>query len=352
MEGNKMRQAMSILKSYFQESLPKNVKPQIVFHGAEPLLNKDNVFNAIELFKDDFYFGIQTNGTNLDASDIKFLTGHKIAIGLSLDGAEKQIADATRKTYDNKSVFKQTVSLIEQLNGYDNWSVIVTITRHNYKFLKEILDFLYHKGVSCCMLNPVRCTQLSANSLKPDDETELAKCYIEALDHSYRLYLENKRKIIVANFANILLAILAPAARKLMCDISPCGGGRAFFAISANGDVFPCSEFIGLKEFKGGNIFKNKIQDILASKPFMAIKSRKIETINPCQHCAFIHFCGAPCPAEAYTNNKTLNSIGGFCNFYAEQTSYAFRLIAEDRYDAYLWDDWQKDTKLSFITSY
>jgi uncharacterized protein len=50
---------------------------------------------------------------------------------------------------------------------------------------------------------------------------------------------------MVANFANILIGILAPTARRLMCDISPCGGGRAFFALAADGGLYPCSEFIG-----------------------------------------------------------------------------------------------------------
>ena len=66
---------------------------------------------------------------------------------------------------------------------------------------------------------------------------------------------------MVANFANILIAILAPTARRLMCDISPCGGGRSFFALAPNGDLFPCSEFIGLPAFAGGNLFRDKIAD-------------------------------------------------------------------------------------------
>ena len=44
-----------------------------------------------------------------------------------------------------------------------------------------------------------------------------------------------------------LIGILAPTARRLMCDISPCGGGRAFFALAADGGLYPCSEFIGLR---------------------------------------------------------------------------------------------------------
>ena len=75
---------------------------------------------------------------------------------------------------------------------------------------------------------------------------DMAKAFFAALDRTYELYLETGRKLMVANFANILIGILAPTARRLMCDISPCGGGRAFFALAADGSLYPCSEFIGL----------------------------------------------------------------------------------------------------------
>ena len=45
------------------------------------------------------------------------------------------------------------------------------------------------------------------------------------------------RKLVVGNFANLLLGLVAPGARRLMCDISPCGGGRCFFAVGAGGEV-------------------------------------------------------------------------------------------------------------------
>ena len=104
------------------------------------------------------------------------------------------------------------------------------------------------------MLNPVRCTRQGARDVRPADH-ELWKYYSAALDRTYELYRETGRKLIVANFANVLVGIVAPAARRLMCDISPCGGGRCFFAVSASGDLFPCSEFVGTKDFVGSNLF-------------------------------------------------------------------------------------------------
>ena len=52
---------------------PASSAPQIIFHGAEPLLNREAVFAGIEKFADDFRFGIQTNATLLDDQSVEFL---------------------------------------------------------------------------------------------------------------------------------------------------------------------------------------------------------------------------------------------------------------------------------------
>jgi len=93
-----------------------------------------------------------------------------------------------------------------------------------------------------------------------------------------------------------------------MCDISPCGGGRCFVAVSAHGDLFPCSEFIGFPEYRGGNLYEDDLNAVLESPPFKEITTRKVEDIAPCASCAIRHFCGAPCPAEVRVVSKTVKA--------------------------------------------
>ncbi len=150
---------------------------------------------------------------------------------------------------------------------------------------------------------------------------------------------------MIANFANVLISIVAPTARRLLCDISPCGGGRAFFAVSANGDLFPCSEFVGVPLFNGGNIFQGQLEAALKSEAFAKCTSRKVEDIAGCAACAIRHFCGSPCPAEAHEMNGGMNCPGAFCELYEEQARYALRLIADGKEDAFLADNWNADTE-------
>ena len=343
MSERKLIEGLEILKTFFGKTLPKGAFPQIVFHGAEPMLNRDAVFAGIERYKNDFRFGVQTNGILIDAEAIEFFASHGVGIGLSLDGHIGKIADRTRKTWAGDGIFKKVIDTLERLKGYPGYNVICTVTRKNMRSLPAIVDFFHHMEVPICMLNPVRCTLQGAREIKPHDR-ELARNYLMALDRAYELYEKTGRKLVVANFANVLVGIVGPTARRLMCDISPCGGGRCFFAISATGDLFPCSEFIGLPEFCGGNLFNGKIEQALSSPGFKKVTGRKVEDIEPCSRCAIRHFCGSPCPAEAYTINGRMNSRGSFCEFYEEQIRYAFRQIADGKEEAFLWDNWDAGT--------
>lgn len=340
-------EALQLLKAYFRTSAGNASLPKIIFHGAEPLLNKKALMAAIEKFKADFTFGVQTNTVLLDAGTVSFLKSNRVSIGISLDGSTAETVNRTRASWSGEGIFERVKEAMELLRGYDAWSVIGTITTENVRSLSSLVAFLHKNEVPTCLLNVVRCTLPSARKIKPADALA-ARHFIKALETSYRLYKESGRKLVVANFANILISILAPTARRLMCDISPCGGGRSFFALTPRGDIFPCSEFIGLKYFKGGNIFKDRIKDILKSDSFKLVTERKVEGIEPCRRCAIRHFCGSPCPAEAYEMNGGMDQTGSFCEFYEEQVRFAFRLIADNRHEAFLWDGWDRGTKEIF----
>ncbi len=341
-------QALEILADYFHASMPAgSVLPQIIFHGSEPMLRREAVFAAIAQFSSRFRFGIQTNATLLDDATLSFIRDHQVSLGISLDAHLPEVNDRTRQTWGEKSVFSQVSGVLDKLAGYDSCSVICTVTQSNVAHLVDIVDFFHQHQVRVAMLNPVRCTQVGGRQAKPEDQV-LARHFVAALDRTWELYQQTGRRLVIANFANILIGIAAPTARRLMCDISPCGGGRCFFAVAATGDVFPCSEFIGLPQFNGGNLFTAELPGILASPPFQKVTNRKVEDFEPCGSCVIRHFCGSPCPAEVFTTSGTMHAPAPYCNFYIEQVKYAFRILADERLDSFLWEGWNEGTEQTF----
>ncbi len=341
MSEQQIFEALELLLEFFHQKMPAGDKPQLIFHGSEPMLNRKNVFSAIERFRNDFIFGIQTNGTLLDPESIDFITSRGISLGLSLDGPVAEITDKTRHTFSGHGIHDQVIKALESLRGYRNYSVITTVTTENLAHLTEIVELFHSLEVPTCMLNQVRCTLPGGEEVRPDDGA-FAVAYLKALERTHELYKKTGRKLVVANFANIILGVVAPTARRLMCDISPCGGGRCFFAVNAKGDLFPCSEFIGLPKFKGGNLFSAGLATCFDTEAFRSVTERRIEEIDECGSCPIRHFCGAPCPAEAHELNGAVNKRGAFCDFYKDQVRYVFRLIADGKEDDFLWDSWDQ----------
>lgn len=311
-----------ILKKIARHFKTSKKKPVVVFHASEPLVVKDIIFRAIDRFTDRFHFGLQTNALLMKRDDVEFLKNYRVGVGISLDSYNKKTNNFLRSGNFNK-----VVKAIEWFSGYEGLNVIATVTRFNVRHLPKLVEFLHARKVPCVLLNPVRVTQNGSRTLLPDEKV-LTRYFIKAIDKAIELSKSTDHKIIIGNFSNILLGIIAPTARRLMCDISPCGGGRCFLTITASGEMIPCGEFIGLKGFSGGSIFNTAISKAMQSRPFKKIRSRIVEKIPECGICAFRNICGAPCPAELHSLGDMYRKAV-FCEFYKEMIKYAFKLISE-----------------------
>jgi len=322
-------------------------RPVIIFHASEPLLVKDMIFKAIAGYKDRFHFGLQTNGMLLSKKDVMFLKKHNVGVGISLDSFMPEVNDQLRCSAESGGNFNKAVKAIESFQGYDGLNVITTVTKRNVTHLPELVEFLHAKKVSSVLLNPIRTTQKGARTLCPDEKL-LTKYFIKAVGRALELSKNSTHRIIISNFTNIILAIIAPTARRLMCDISPCGGGRCFLTITPSGDMIPCGEFIGLAGFSGGNIFNNSISEAMESPQFRKVRARVVEEIADCNKCAYRNICGAPCPAELYSRGN-MDKKAIFCEFYKEIIHHAFKLISEKKEKHLLRPNALKNLKYEYL---
>lgn len=285
----------------------------VLFHGVEPLIEKKLMFEAMDTF--DFNYGIQTNGLLLEEDDMDFIMEKEANLGLSLDAPRADINDFLR----GNGSFDAVCSALEYMDGYDGLSVITTINKFNEALLPEMVDFLAGK-VETVLMNPVRGTSMGGRRLRPLNP---AKNFLKAVERAMEL-TEMGERIVIADYANILLGILAPSARVLQCDISPCGAGRRFISITPDG-VYPCGEFIGMTEFR------SDLDEALGMNAFEMVTGRKVEDIDECKACPFRHLCGSPCPAEVYAETGRLNEKSPYCEFYKEVILHAFRTIREGK---------------------
>ena len=330
MERNHLQTVLEKAAAYFAQQDIGDRKPVIIFHGSEPLVVKDLVFWAIREYGQTFAFGLQTDGTLLNDDDIAFLKERRVSVGISLDSPDPKIHSYLRRAPGGERAFDRTVKAIETFDGYPGLNVVTTITNHNVHDLAHLIDFLHERKVPVAMMNPVRGTQPYARSFQPDCDV-LLNNFGEAVLRALELSETSGRSILIGDFSNLVLGIIAPEGRRLMCDITPCGGGRCFLAVTAGGEMIPCGEFQGLDGFSGGNIFRDSIDDAVNSRPFQQVRERIVERIEECRTCAIRHICGSPCPAEAQGLNGQMLKASPYCEFYKGIIRLAFRLIAEGK---------------------
>ncbi|RMD60055.1 MAG: peptide-modifying radical SAM enzyme CbpB, partial [Nitrospirae bacterium] len=307
-------------------------KPVVVFHGSEPLMVKDLIFEAINDFRDEIIFGIQTNATLMEEEDASFLMDKRVSVGLSLDSLDMSNNTALRPMKGSRSSFSSVLDALNWFNGYRGLNVVTTVTNKNVHELPEIVDFLHKHNVPAALINPIRCTIKGTEVLRPDQEL-FYKYFKEAVDRALNLTMSSGRKIVVSSFSNTILSIVAPQARRLMCDITPCGGGRRFFYVLADSNTTPCGEFIPIGDYRGGDIREHPIEEILQSEPFKRVRSRIVEEIEECSNCIYRNICGAPCPGEIHETDGTMFAPSPYCSFYKRIIDYAFNLIANDMVD-------------------
>jgi uncharacterized protein len=98
-----------------------------------------------------------------------------------------------------------------------------------------------------------------------------------------------------------------PSELDCMNGIWGCWAGRNHVIITYNGDIYPCSKFLGLEsydcpEFLLGNIFEG-ITNLSARERLYNMKGHLFKS---CQGCKEIDACAGGCPADNYSVNRDL----------------------------------------------
>ena len=109
MSREKLLEALGILKRYFRTTVPKGSLPQIIFHGAEPLLNREAVFAGIEQYATTSASASRPTPRCWTIRPSSSSASRDVSIGISLDAPTRRIADRTRNNWEGRGVFEQVV---------------------------------------------------------------------------------------------------------------------------------------------------------------------------------------------------------------------------------------------------
>ena len=284
---------------------------EIDFFGGEPLMNFDTVKQIVEYakskekeFNKNFKFTLTTNAILLNDENIKYMNENMQNLVLSIDGREAT-NDKMRTRVDGKGSYKSILPLIKKVaesRNQDNYYVRGTFTRENLDFSKDVLH-LADEGFKQISVEPVVAAKDTGYDIRKEDLPAAFKEYEElALE-----YVKRDKEGKGFNFFHFMIDLQnGPCISK---RLSGCGSGDEYVAVTPEGDIYPCHQFVGMKDFKMGNVNHDEIDKSIQER----FREANVYTKEECRQCWARFYCSGGCAANAFSFNGTIKkpySIG------------------------------------------
>lgn len=277
---------------------------EVDFFGGEPLMCLETIKRVVAYAREEgekagkkFLFTTTTNALLLDDDAIDFFNREMENVVLSLDG-RKEVHDAIRKTKNGKGSFDYVIENIKKFvrsRGDKNYYVRGTFTAKNLDFSKDVL-FLAESGFDSISMEPV-VTDIPDLAIKEEHLPAINKEYDNLCDE----YLEKFKKGEGFNFFHFNVDLEGGVC--LQKKVSACGAGNEYFSVVPNGDIYPCHQFAGDKDFYMGNVYDGVIDPVIRAK----FANSCLFTRRGCDGCFAKFICSGGCSANNYHFEGDMN---------------------------------------------
>ena len=279
---------------------------EVDFFGGEPLLNFDAVKDIVEYALEksveankNFRFTITTNAVLLNEEHKQFINKYIGNIVLSIDG-RPEVNDRMRFRADGRGTYKDILPKIKEMadsRGQDGYYVRGTFTRENLDFSQDVLH-LADLGFKQISVEPVVAAKGTGFDIRQEDLPELFREYESLVLEYVNRYKSSKG----FNFFHFMMDLdHGPCVVK---RLKGCGSGHEYLAVTPEGDLYPCHQFVGMDEFNMGNV--NNSTDINMTIRDMFVK-QTIYSKPDCKQCWAKFFCSGGCAANAWQFNNCLD---------------------------------------------
>ncbi len=278
---------------------------EIDFFGGEPLMNFSVVKEITEYAKQEgakhnknFRFTLTTNGLLLNDDIQAYLNENMSNVVLSIDG-RKETNDKMRYRIDGSGSYDDIVPKfvkLAQSRNQDNYYVRGTFTAENLDFTNDVMH-LVELGFKQTSVEPVVTQETNKYALKTEHLPQIFAEYEKLAE----VYLKRRQEGNAFNFFHFMVDLdQGPCVIK---RLSGCGAGHEYLAVSPEGDIYPCHQFVGNKRFLMGNVNDKVINPRIRSK----FEKSNVYTKDKCKKCFAKFYCSGGCSANAFNFNNDIN---------------------------------------------
>lgn len=278
---------------------------EVDFFGGEPLMNFETVKRLVtygrELEKSSgkvFRFTMTTNGVLLDDEKIEYINREMHNLVLSLDG-RRETNDQMRETIGGGGTYDLIVPKFRKAvatRGGKSYYLRGTFTRFSKDFSKDVLH-MAELGFDQVSVEPVVAPPDQPYALQESDIPELCAEY-ESLAEAM---LAKEKAGEGFNFFHFQIDLgRGPCVIKRVLG---CGAGAEYVAVTPEGDVYPCHQFVGMPEFRMGSVLT---EEPLNDEVVRDFASATVFTKEACKGCWARFYCSGGCHANAWHENGTV----------------------------------------------
>lgn len=302
---------------------------EVDFFGGEPLMNFELIKKLVDYGRKEevkydkhFRFTTTTNGVLLDDEVMDYLNENMDNVVLSLDG-RKCINDYMRPTTNKKGSYDVIVPKFKEFvdrRGDKDYFIRGTFTNKNLDFSKDLLEF-YNLGFKKTSMEPVVTDEREDYAIREEHLEQILAEY----EKMSKDYIEIRKKDKDFTFFHFMIDLTqGPCIIKRTVG---CGAGSEYVAITPEGDIYPCHQFVGEEEFKLGHVDTGIVNTDLREN----FKCSNVFTKDECSNCWARYYCSGGCHANAYYSNNDLSKpykVG--CEMEKKRIECAISILANE----------------------
>ncbi len=271
---------------------------EVDFFGGEPTLNFDVVKELVaygrsleEPNNKHFRFTFTTNGVLLTDEVMEFANKEMDNVVLSCDG-RKEVHDNMRPFSKGAGSYDMIMPHFKKLaesRGQQRYYIRGTYTHNNLDFASDVLH-LANEGFKQISVEPVVAKETDDYAIKEED---LPKLYAE-YDRLAAEMIKRAGTDEEFNFFHFMIDLTGgPCVYK---RLSGCGSGTEYLAVTPTGELYPCHQFVGNKDFIMGNVDEGVTNKELVNR----FKHCNVYAKPKCKDCFARFYCSGGCAANAY----------------------------------------------------
>lgn len=301
---------------------------EVDFFGGEPLMNFDVVKRLVEYARSvegekgkNFRFTLTTNGVLIDDEVIDFANREMSNVVLSLDG-RREVHDRFRVDHAGRGSWDRIVPKFKRLveaRGGKNYYIRGTFTHMNPDFLEDIKTML-DLGFDELSMEPVVCPPDDPLALTEDDLPVVLEQYERLAD----LIVSRREEGRPFTFYHYMIDLEeGPCIYK---RISGCGSGCEYLAVTPDGQLYPCHQFVGDEKFRLGDVWEGVTNTEMRAE----FAASNVYTKPACEDCWAKLWCAGGCAANSYHAAGSVNGCYEYgCRLFRRRLECA--IMAEAR---------------------